>query len=98
MYIKNHWFTQTKRKTVKDAYRRYMNGNRFSLECCYKNPSLHKQMAYRQCELTRLECGGICGGVVSYNTHQFTYGFIVYLNGNKYFCLITAYNTYVMGV
>lgn len=98
MYIKNHWFTETNRQTIKDAYRLYTDGKCYSLYNCYKKPSLAKYMAFKQCEITRLDCGGLCGGVISHNAQCFTYGFIVYINGNKYFCYITAKNRYIMGV
>lgn len=65
-------------------------------ECC-NNPSYAKRKAMNACFAIKYELDGMCGKIVSYNTMQFTYGFLVPLgNGKTELHIITKDNHYVM--
>lgn len=78
-----------------EAYRKA--GRARHLAECYNNPSQAKRTAINKCYAIKHGFGGMGGRIVSYNTMQFTYGFLVPLeNGDTELHIITKDNHYVM--
>lgn len=81
--------THTTNKTIKAQYYQHDKSRLYSLNDCYRNASYNKQCAFNRClELCR-KYDGRHLKIISYNTMQFTVGFIGEIDNKTAFFYIT---------
>lgn len=86
----------TKAQNIKGAYTQYMHSNVYTLDDCYNNYSCYKRAAYHYCLDLMHKYNGHSLKIISYNTTQFTAGFIGTVEGREAFVYITkSYDRYI---
>lgn len=79
------------RRRLYNYYKIHRNCDGFyDIYSCYKRPSTLKLNAFKYCEeKAKLFGGELNAMILTYNQQIFTYGFTHYINGVKYFTVIT---------
>lgn len=73
----------------------YINSEHIFLEDVYNSHSYYKQIAYNQCHKFFEDAEGVSFRIISYNSQQFSVGFVVEdENFNDYLVIITRCNYY----
>lgn len=84
--------THTKNKQIKRAYLEYLTSTKTQLTDCYTSASREKHIAFRDCLDLMEVFKGNDGKIISYNVHQFSFGFVGVYRNQPAFFYITAYN------
>lgn len=79
------------RRRLYNYYKIYANGDGYyCLDSCYAKPSSAKIKAFNDCiEKARNARAEFNARILTFNRMMFTYGFTHYINGVKYFTVIT---------
>lgn len=85
------YFAKTKREI--NAYLHYRKTDIRGVNDVYKNPSYYKQKAEADIGFDMIKYQGYGYKVITFNAHQFSAGFIGYIDGKKFFFYYTYAKT-----
>ena len=79
------------RKRLYNYYKIFSNGDGYyCLDSCYTKPSQEKQKAFNYClQKAKTANAEFKARILTFNRMMFTFGFTHYINGIKYFTVIT---------
>ena len=80
---------KTASKQIKQAYRQYEKSNNYNLYDAYGRFSRDKAEAFDYCKSVMSEHNGSNLKIISFNTYQFSAGFVCDIDGVKSFVYIT---------
>lgn len=78
-----------KKKNLLNELIRYIDSDKYTLQDCYKKPSIYKKEAFENCKRIMNDVKGHKMKIVSYNGFIFTVGFYGYINNRLNFFYIT---------